>query len=119
MVEIRNVWVVSGVGGDGMRTSDIMAVCNNKRTAEAIQKDRKGYADITERKAAVHRWDREDAMMDQDKRRPTQVYLIEEFDDGPLECNVDFPKYQASLKEQALAKLTDEERDALKKLGLD
>lgn len=111
MIDIRQVWVVTGVSGGAMPTHDIIAVCTTNQKAQEIKKKYNGYADITKRKAAVNSWGAE--------REALTVYLIDEFENDPLQCDLDIPDHQNQLKKEALAKLTPAQIEALKELGLD
>lgn len=121
-VYLRTVFVVTGIDAGGCDTGDIIAVCTSSKKADEIKTlGYSGYAHITKRKAIVAQFTKEDAasLMNPEHLPPEKVYLIDEYNDDPIKCDVDFPNHQKRLKKEALEKLSPEQIEALKELGLD
>jgi len=117
MITTIDVWVVldiDGIDGGAMTTTDIIAVCTSEKSANKIKTDLGGYADIDARKAVVCSDEN-----DGSRSRKKVVYLIDDLYEEPILCDLDLRKHQENLKKEALKKLTPEQIEALKELGLD
>jgi len=111
---IITVQVVTGVDGGGGSTNDIIAVCRDLQAAQKIKQEMDGYVNISVRKAVVsHVFDDRGS-----GKEPKEVLLLDEYEeDRQFPLNVNLFTKQRDLKASALAKLSEEEIEALKELG--